>query len=101
MNLINLESNYNPEWFFTIAVDDELREIDHITIFLLNQEKLEMEILIFYAILFEPIMVQKRSAPQNDSLNLSFVKGVAKQWSKMVVKWQFMSSKFPVFIFQN
>ena len=33
MNLINLESNYNPDWFFTIAVDDELREIDRITIF--------------------------------------------------------------------
>ena len=83
MNLINLESNYNPEWLFTIAVDDELREIDHITIFLLNQEKLEMEILIFYAILFEPIMVQKRSAPQNDSLNLSFVKDIYVVAKKM------------------
>ena len=86
MNLINLESNYNPEWLFTIAVDDELREIDHITIFLLNQEKLEMEILIFYAIMFEPIMVQKRSAPQNDSLNLSFVKDIYVHAKKMARK---------------
>ena len=46
MNLINIESNYNPEWFFTIAID-ELREIDCITIFLQNQEKPEMKILTF------------------------------------------------------
>ena len=39
MNLINLESNYNPEWFFTIAVDDELREIDGITIFFTKSGK--------------------------------------------------------------
>ena len=33
-----------------------------------------MEILTFYAITFEPIEIQKHSAPQNDHLNLSFVK---------------------------
>ena len=35
-----------------------------------------MEILMFYAITFEPIKIQKRSAPQNDRLNLSFVKDI-------------------------
>ena len=29
---------------------------------------------VFYVITFEPIEVQTRSAPQNDRLNLSFVK---------------------------
>ena len=33
-----------------------------------------MEILTFYAINFEPFKIKKRSAPQNDHLNLSFVK---------------------------
>ena len=30
MNLINLDSNYDPKGFFSIAVHDELREIDRI-----------------------------------------------------------------------
>ena len=33
-----------------------------------------MEILKFYAIAFEAIKIHKCSAPQNDRLNLSFVK---------------------------
>ena len=35
--------------------------------------------------------------PQNDRLNLSFVKDffvVAKKWPEMVIKWPFMSHKF-------
>ena len=42
--------------------------------FLQNREKLEMEILTFYAIMFESVKVQKRSAPENDLLNIRFVK---------------------------
>ena len=45
--------------------------------------KVEMEILTFYAITFEPIKVQKHSAPQNDSLNLSFVKDIYEHTKKM------------------
>ena len=43
-------------------------------------------------------------APQNDRLNLSFVKDinvVAKKWPKMVIKWPFMSCKFLGFFLQN
>ena len=35
-----------------------------------------MEILTFYAITFEQIKIQRRLAPQNDRLNLSFVKDI-------------------------
>ena len=38
---------------------------------------------MFYAITFEPIKIQKRSAPQNDRLNLSFVKDVYVNAEKM------------------
>ena len=44
------------------------------------------------------------SLPQNDGLNLSFVKDinvVAKKWPKMVVKWPFMSCKFPDFFLKK
>jgi hypothetical protein len=47
-----------------------------------------MEILMFYAITFEPIKIQKCSAPQNDRLNLSFVKDakkMARKIAKMVI----------------
>ena len=37
----------------------------------------------FYVITFEPIEVQTRSAPQNDRLNLSFVKDEYKVVKKM------------------
>ena len=49
-----------------------------------------MEILTFYAITFKPIKIQKHSAPQNDRLNLSFVKDIyvnAKKMAGNVVKW--------------
>ena len=35
-----------------------------------------MEILTFYGIIFDSIEIQIRSAPQNDRLNLSFVKDI-------------------------
>jgi hypothetical protein len=41
---------------------------------------------------FEPIEVQTSSAPQNDRLNLSFVKVIyvhAETWLEMVNKWPF------------
>ena len=47
-----------------------------------------------------PIKILTQSAPQNDSLNLSFVKYVnvvAKEWPKVVIKCPFMSCKFPFF----
>ena len=39
---------------------------------------------MFYAIKFEPIKIQKHSAPQNDCLNLSFVKDVYGNAKEMV-----------------
>ena len=48
-----------------------------------------MEILTFYAITFEPIKIQKHLAPQNDRLNLSFVKikyAACKEWPDVFVK---------------
>ena len=51
-----------------------------------------MEILTFYAITFEQIKIQKRSATQNDRLSISFVKDtyvnaekMAKKGGKMVI----------------
>ena len=35
-----------------------------------------MEKIAFFVITFEPIKIQTRSAPQNDSLNFSFVKDI-------------------------
>ena len=45
-----------------------------------------MEILTFYAINFEPFKIKKRSAPQNDHLNLSFVKKTYVNANKMARK---------------
>ena len=39
-----------------------------------NCKRLEMEIFAFFVIIFEPIRIQTLYAPQNDRLNLSFVK---------------------------
>ena len=39
---------------------------------------MDKEIFAFYVITFEPIEVQTRSAPQNDRLNLSFLKDAKK-----------------------
>ena len=52
----------------------------------------QKEILTFYTVAFAPIEIQKRSAPQNDRLNLSFVKDIyvnakkmARKFGKMVI----------------
>ena len=53
--------------------------------------------LVFCVITLEPIMIQTGSAPQNDSLNLSFVKDkhvVGKTCPGMVVAWPFISCYF-------
>ena len=44
-----------------------------------------MEILTFYAITVKSIKVQKHLAPQNDRLNLSFVKDTYANAEKMVI----------------
>ena len=45
--------------------------------------KKETEILTLYAITFEQIKIQKRSTPQNECLNLSFVKNIYVVGKKM------------------
>ena len=45
-----------------------------ILFFLQNRTKTKIEIVAFCVITFEPIKVKTWSAPQNDRLNLSFVK---------------------------
>ena len=53
---------------------------------------------------FDQIKIFTYWAPQNDRLNLSFVKDImeiTKKWLKMVVKWLFISRKFPFFLLQN
>ena len=98
MRVITILSGF---YFFSIAVHDELREIDCIafTIFFFYKisKNQKTEILTFYAITFEPIKIQKCSVPQIDRLNLSFVKDIyvkVKKWLERLVKWWFMSSKF-------
>ena len=57
-----------------------------------------MEILAFYAIAIEPIEIQKRSVPQNDRLDLSFLEDIyvyaekmARKDRKMVInEWQIL-----------
>ena len=77
--------NCNSKWFFTIAVHNELKKIDRkifTSFFLQNRKKPGKEKNAFCVINFEPIEVQAHSAPQNDCLNLSFVKdiNVARWW---------------------
>ena len=62
--------------------------------------------LCFFAVLFffafrvitiVPIMIQTCLAPQNDHLNLSFVKDFmwfTQKWPQMVVKWPYIRCKF-------
>ena len=46
-------------------------------------KKKETKIFAFWVITFEPNKIKTRSAPQNDSLNLSFVKdGFSCSWRK-------------------
>ena len=57
-----------------------------------NHKKWEMEMFAFCVINFEPIKIQTCSVPQNDHLNLSFVKDihvVGKTRPEMVVKRPF------------
>ena len=48
-----------------------------------NRTKTKMEKITFCVITFEPIKIQTRSAPQNDSLNFSFVKDIHVVGEKM------------------
>ena len=51
--------------------------------FLQNRTKTKMEIIALCVITFGPIKVMTRSAPQNDRLNLSFVKNEHTYFEKM------------------
>ena len=44
--------------------------------FLQNRTKTKMEKIVFFVITFEPIKIQTHSTPQNDRLNLGFVKDI-------------------------
>ena len=44
--------------------------------FLQNHKNTEMEIFAFCVITFEPMEVQTRSAPQNNRLEISFLKDI-------------------------
>ena len=65
----------------------------------------EMEIFAVYVITFEPIRIQTCSSPQNDRLNLSFVKDFHVVGKKMTKNGQkmaiFESSIFRIFFFKN
>ena len=54
-----------------------------------------MEILAFCVMRFEPIKIQTRLAPQNDRLNLSFVKDEntvgEKKWPEMILNGHYLS----------
>ena len=59
-------------------------------------KKTKMEIFTFCVIAFEPIKIQTCLAPQNNCLNLSFVKDikvVGKTWLEMVIKWTFVKGQ--------
>ena len=63
--------------------------------FLPNWKKIEKKIFAFCVITFEPIMINTCSAPQNDRLNLSFVKDsgkLARNGQKMAI-YHFLSSQ--------
>ena len=56
-----------------------------------------MEFWAFFDISDKPIKIQTLSTPQNDRLDLLFMKDVyvgAKKWPEMVLKKSFMSSEF-------
>ena len=46
------------------------------------------EIFVFCVITFEPIEIQTCLAPQNDGLNVSFVKDIKVVVPEIVKKWQ-------------
>ena len=53
------------------------------SVFVQNCKKPKMEICAFCVITFEPIEIQNHEAPQNDRLNLSFVKDEHTNGEKM------------------
>ena len=53
------------------------------SVFVQNCKKSQMEICAFCVITFEPIEIQNPKAPQNDHLNLSFVKNEHTNGEKM------------------
>ena len=58
----------------------------------------------YYVVAFDPIKIYTHLAPQNDRLNLSFMKdiyGVAKKWPEMFKKWPFLKLEFQFFFLQN
>ena len=63
----------------------------------------EMELFAFCVIKFEPIKIYTRLAPQNDHLNLSFVKyenTVGKTMARNGPKWPFiLSDSFPIRVY--
>ena len=52
------------------------KNITQMRSFLQNLKNMKTEIFSFCVITFEPIVVQTRSAPQNDQLNVSFVENI-------------------------
>ena len=48
-----------------------------------NKKKTETEAFVFCIITFEPIKIKTHSTPQNDRLNLSFLKDVYSVGKKM------------------
>ena len=52
-------------------------------IYYFMKKKIEREIFVFCAITFEPIKIQTCLAPQNDGLNLSFVKDTYADGEKL------------------
>ena len=63
-----------------------------------------MEFWAFFDISDKPIKIQTLSTPQNDRLDLLFMKDVyvgAKKWPEMVLKKSFMSSEFCATVSSN
>ena len=58
-------------------------QILQMCVFEQNRKKTEMEIFAFCVISFEPIKFQTHQAPQNNRLNLSFVKDAHTYGEKM------------------
>ena len=58
----------------------------HTKFFLQNPTKKKMEKIAFFVTTFEPIKIQTHSAPQNDCLNLSFVKDIYVDGGNLAIK---------------
>ena len=73
------------------------KNITQMSFFLQYHKNPETEIFAFCVINFEPIGIKTCLAPQNDRLNLSFVKDihvVGKKWPEVVLKRPFSIRKF-------